>query len=144
MHATATEVTGTGCDAGLSPEARQSQSRASWAVVVWGLAFLASTLALSLGPNLPPALRWVLAAVPSLLGVVAILAYVLFLRDTDELQRKIQVEALALGFGAGLVAMQGYRLLERAGAPRIDVNDLGIVMVLVFAAGIYSGRRRYS
>jgi hypothetical protein len=73
-----------------------------------------------------------------------LVAYVAFLRDADELQRKIQVEALALGFGAGLVAMHGYRLLERAGMARLDVNDLGIVMVVAFVTGIVFGRRRYS
>ena len=52
--------------------------------------------------------------------------------------------ALALGFGAGLVGMFGYRLLERAGAPTMDVSDPALIMVIFWAVGQWFGLRRYS
>lgn len=144
MNAVTAEAEGRSCEAGLSPEARRSQRRALGWVVAWAVAFLGATFLLTADLGLPAAVTWSLALVPSLLGVAMFVAYFLFLRASDELQRKIQMEALALGFGTGVVAMNGYRLLERAGAPAIDVNDIGVVMMLAFAVGIFLGQRRYS
>ncbi len=144
MGAITSEAEGQGCEAGLSPEARRSQRRALAWVIAWAVAFLGATLLLNADLGLPAAANWSLAVVPSLLGVAMLGAYFLFLRASDELQRRIQMEALALGFGVGVVAMNGYRLLERAGAPAIDVNDIGVVMMLAFAVGVFLGQRRYS
>mgnify|MGYP001950570376 CR=1 FL=1 len=41
--------------------------------------------------------------VTTALGVATVFVYVKFLHEAEELQRKIQLEALALGFGVGLV-----------------------------------------
>ena len=45
-----------------------------------------------------------------------VVAYRRYLGETDELRRKIEVDALALAFGVGLVGAFSYVLLERAGA----------------------------
>jgi hypothetical protein len=44
----------------------------------------------------------------------------------------------------GVVAMMGYRLCERLGAPDLDINDPVLVMVLVWFGGQYLGARRYA
>ena len=64
--------------------------------------------------------------------------------DCDELERKIHVEALALGFGVGAVWMMGWRLFERAGAPLLDVNDGLLVMLIAYGVGVALARRRYA
>ena len=87
---------------------------------------------------------WGLTALTIALLVMMVRAYVIFLRGVDELLRKIQLEALAFSFGASTVFMMGWRLCERLGAPKLDVDDPLIVMIFVFALGQWLGIRRYA
>lgn len=107
------------------------------------LAFAAATLLID-GGFVPRAAGWALTAVSSILMVAAMRSYIAFLRHADELLRKVHLEALAFAFGAGIVAMMTYRLCERLGAPKLDVNDAGLVMLLCWIAGQWLGSRRYA
>jgi len=89
------------------------------------------------------ALMWVLAVLTLVLSLAAFRRYLLFLRNADELLRRIQLEGLALGFGAGAVFMLCYRLFERLGAPKLDSSDPFVVMAAFWIIGLYSGLRRY-
>ncbi|HUP58888.1 MAG TPA: hypothetical protein VNA69_00565 [Thermoanaerobaculia bacterium] len=89
-------------------------------------------------------LAWGLTGLTVALLVMSVRAYIHFLRAADELLRKIQLEALAFSFGATLVFMLGYRLCERLGAMKLDVNDPVMVMVIVFAIGQWTAMRRYA
>ena len=51
-----------------------------------------------------------------------VLTYIRFVRDADELQKSIQLHALAFGFGATWLAMTGYGLFEELGAPVVNNN----------------------
>lgn len=113
-----------------------------WALA-WMAAFILGSLAIQRGWVASAAAVWVVAILPSVLGVVACFFYLRFLRGLDELQRKVQLEGLALGFGAGVIFMMGYALAERAGAPRLDVADPLLVMVVFWAAGQWLAARRY-
>ena len=65
------------------------------------------------------------------------LAYRRFLQNADELQRRIQLEALALGFGAALVGAAAYRLLERAGAiGGTGASNLIMIMAVAYSVGV--------
>jgi len=86
----------------------------------------------------------VLAALPTAVGVVALLGFGRFLREADELQRRIQLEALTMGFGACLFAGFGYRLFEGLGAPVASISDASIAMVFFYLIGLWVGRRRYA
>ena len=81
--------------------------------------------------------------VPTLLGVMTVIAYVEFLREAEELQRKIQLDALALGFGVGLVAAVSWELLKELGVVEGDPSDVLFFMVLAYGLGIWLGVRRY-
>jgi hypothetical protein len=76
--------------------------------------------------------------------VIVVLRYVRFLREADELLRQIHLDALAVGFGGGFVFITTYRLLERAGAHRLDINDSLLVMIVCWLVGMWRARRRYS
>ncbi|HVR38888.1 MAG TPA: hypothetical protein VMU84_07310 [Thermoanaerobaculia bacterium] len=71
-------------------------------------------------------------------------AYIRFMRDSDELLRKIQLEGLAFAFAGGVVFMLIWRLCERLGAPKLDCDDPFLVMMLCWALGQYLGTRRYA
>lgn len=107
------------------------------------LAFAAATILID-GQLIPDAVGWFLTAISVILTVLSMRSYIAFLRQADELLRKVHVEALAFAFGAGIVFMMGYRLCERLGAPKLDVNDASLVMLLCWTAGQFVGARRYA
>ena len=114
----------------------------SW-LFIWSLGFVAAAWALKHADGLSDAARWLIAAAPNVAGIGALLAYMRFLRMTDELVRKIQLEGLAIGFGAGAIFALGYQLLQQAGAPQLDISDLAVVMMVGWSAGQILGMRRY-
>lgn len=105
--------------------------------------FITTTILLS-GKFLEPGpVAWALTAVTIALLGMMVRSYVLFIREADELLRKIQLEALAISFGATVVFMMGYRLCERLGAPKLDVNDPMMVAAIMFAVWQWVGAQRY-
>ena len=126
---------GTGAD-------RRNQYRFLGWMAAWGVSFVSATWALRF-LSLDGPVAWGVAIVPDVFAVGALLAYLYFLRMTDEMLRQIQLEGLALGFGAGVVFAVGYQLLERAGAPQLDIGDVVVVMMFGWALGQFIGLRRY-
>jgi hypothetical protein len=110
----------------------------------WLFAFGGVAAALRKGWLEANALGFGLALVPVLVGLGALHAYRRFLREADELQRRIQLDGIALGFGVGIVFSFGYRLFERLGAPKLDVSDLVLVMCVFSILGTWLASRRYS
>ena len=107
-------------------------------MVLWSGALL-----LIVRTGLSGPVAWALAAVTVVPGVFGLRAYVRFLREADELLRKIQLEALALAFGIGVLFMMSWRLFERLGAPKLDLNDPVLVMFVVWAGAQWWVARRY-
>ena len=105
--------------------------------------FAAATILID-GAYVPPAAGWALTATCLVLMLMAMRSYMAFLRVADELLRKVHLEALAFAFGAGIVAMMAYRLCERLGAPKLDVNDAALIMLACWAGGQWLGARRYA
>lgn len=123
---------------------RRAQRRIRTWSLLWALSLIAVTLAIR---------RWhlssglILAGIASsaLLGLGTLLAYRRFLRETDELRRKIELDALALAFGVGVIGGMTYWLLTIAEA--VSTASFGFVfaaMILVYPAGVLVGLRRYS
>ena len=107
------------------------------------LVFATATILLGKKIIEPGLLGWSMTVASVLLMIVSVRAYIVFLRHADELLRKVHLEALSLAFGAGVIAMMGYRLCERLGAPRLDIDDPFLVMIPVWALGQWFGMRRY-
>lgn len=79
------------------------------------------------------------------LGLGVLLAYRRFLSNADELMRKIQLDALALTVGVGVVSGFSYTLLETAGIiADAEAMTLIIVMVVTHITGIVVGLRRFA
>lgn len=115
-----------------------------WCIAA-ALAFAGSTMAMSpkfLDLRGPLAVLAVAVTIALLCGTIVV--FLRFIREADELLRKIQLDALGAAFGAGTVFMLGYRLCERLGAPRLDVDDAFVVMMLIWSLAQYLGHRRYS
>lgn len=130
------------CD---TPRDRRNQVR----VLGWMFAWMGTWLGVNAAISydwLPPGAPAIAAtALPTLIGLGMLLAYRRFLVEADELRRKIELEALALAFGIGLVAGLSYWLLERAGGvAEVDLLSLVVLMIFIYGAGVLFGQRRYS
>ena len=129
--------------AGTTPRDRRNQRLFIGITLAWAVGFVGISKLIELGALPAGPLAWVVAALPTLLGIAVIVVYARFLRQADELQRLIQLEALALGFGGGLFALLGYRVFERLGAPSLALDDATMVMVGLYVLGVILGLRRY-
>ncbi len=130
---------------GLTERDRRNQ----WRFIGWSLAWSASWVVASIAINnewvaagLP---QFPIALFPTFVGIGMLISYAKFLREADELQRKIQLDALALGFGVGLVGAVLYRLLEKSGfVAEADIADAILIMVIAYVVGVLIGQRRYA
>ena len=123
-------------------DSRNYRTFSTWMIAAM-LVFVTTTISID-AKWIPNSIGWVLTALSVALMLAAIRAYIFFLRSADELLRKIHLDALALAFGFGTVAMMGYRLCERLGAPKLDINDSFLVMLVTWVIAQWVGFRRYA
>jgi hypothetical protein len=89
--------------------------------------------------------RIALAAVQSLATAAVIVISMWRLRRLDELQQRIQLQALAIAFAGTGIIVTGYRWLEMAGLPQFDWGTFTWpLMAFLWAAGFIYSNRRYS
>ena len=74
---------------------------------------------------------------------MALKSYLTFLRMTDELQRRVQIEGLAIGFGTGYAIAIGYLVAEAAGAPPLGLHFLILFMTAGWLIGNFTAMKRY-
>lgn len=119
------------------------------AIVVWSLTWMV----LLVGVDVALGREWitsrpiVIAAIAAvaLVGIGWLLAYRRFLHDTDELMRKIQLDALAWTAGIAVVASFAYGLLAEAGIfEETSLSDVTVVMAATYIISVLAGLRRYS
>ena len=79
------------------------------------------------------------------IGFGMIMANKRHLKGLDEMQQKIQLEAMALSLGVGLVVGLSYSNLDVTNIIAFDaeISHLVILMGLTYLAGIVIGLRRY-
>ncbi len=121
----------------------RNQLRFALLCLAWGLTFIASVWLLRRTPDLSAPFVALAIALPGAMGIVVIRAYLKFLRNTDELLRKIQLEALALAFGVYALLSMTYPLLEAAGLLVLEVGDLFAAVMIVWALAQIYGTWRY-
>ncbi|HEX6322404.1 MAG TPA: hypothetical protein VFZ36_01660 [Vicinamibacterales bacterium] len=122
---------------------RAMNRRLAAAALAWGMCFTGARYLLR--HELVPggAVSWLIAALPAVAGALLLAAYTRYLRDVDELQRAIQLQALAIGFGGGFLAICAYVTFEALGAPAADSFTLLAVMPVLYAAAMLAAAGRY-
>lgn len=117
-------------------------------IILWSFAWGSFFVAVTQGIRrewLPFGVALAGIAATALLGIATILAYRRFLQETDELRRKIEVEALALAFGIGIVGGLTYWQLVVSGtAPATGFSYVFVAMIFAHPLGVLIGHRRYS
>ncbi len=88
--------------------------------------------------------RYPVALLPVLPLGLAMAAYIRFLQRSDELQRRIQLDALAYSFGASALITISYGFLEQVGLPHVSWVFVAPLMILLWGAGNVLASRRYS
>ncbi|MCO7224887.1 hypothetical protein [Pleionea sp. CnH1-48] len=84
-------------------------------------------------------------AINWLIGVGMIWANGQHLRGLDELQQKIQLEAMALSLGGGLICGLSYSLMDTTNVIQSDAEISYLVMLMsaIYMVGLLRGNRRY-
>ncbi|MEE4244431.1 MAG: hypothetical protein V2I33_03410 [Kangiellaceae bacterium] len=80
-----------------------------------------------------------------LVGLLMVKANVEHLKSTDELQQKIQLDAMGITLGIGLVCGIAYSMLDISNviASDAEIGHLIIVMSITYLASILIGHARY-
>jgi len=108
------------------------------AVVILGAALAAKQFERGSAP------RIALALLQGLASASAVILPVRSIRALDELQQRIQLEALAFAFAGTGILTTMYSFLTNAGLPAIDWGTyVWPLMVLLWAIGVAVSRARY-
>lgn len=116
-------------------------SRIILAGALFIVALFGSLTALERGTT--DALQAILPFAPLVPGILLILAIGYALSTLDELQRRIQVEAMAIGFGITALVAMTYGLLGIRGTPQPSGMLLLVVMTASWLAGKLWTRWKY-
>jgi hypothetical protein len=87
--------------------------------------------------------RYMLVLLPVVPACFGLAAFVGFLRNMDELQRRIQFEAIGFAFAATIVLTFAYGFLQIAGLPAIDWLFVAPIMIWLWGIGLAIASRRY-
>jgi hypothetical protein len=126
-----------------------SRDRVSEAkVIYWCLAWTLATAGATFGPELwgyGTLITSIGIAIQLAIGFGMIWTFKGFLLAMDELQRLIQLEAISLAFGVGVVVGLSYELLEDVKLITFqpEISHLLILITLTYSFGLFLGNRRY-
>lgn len=126
-----------------TPVDRRNNRRFTIWCLAWAGTIITATWIIESFDNLPTAATWTIATLPNVFAFLALVSYLRFLRMTDELQRRIQIEGLAVGFGVGWIFAIGYLVMQSAGAPELPVTAMILIMTGGWIAGNLLAIRHY-
>lgn len=110
-------------------------------MVVYAVVLVGSVLLIRANPEAP--WRYAVALAPVVPVIFGVLAVVRRLRTLDELQQRIQFEALAFAFGCAAVLTFSYGFLEGVGLPHLNWTWVLPLMALLWGVGLWLASRRY-
>ena len=127
-----------------------SKGRVSEAkVIYWCLAWVLATAGATFGPELlwgyGTLMTSIAVATQLALGFGMIWAFKGVLLAMDDLQRLIQLEAISLALGVGIVVGISYELLEDVKLITFEpeISHLIMLMSLTYVFGLFLGNRHY-
>ena len=79
------------------------------------------------------------------IGFGMILAVKRYLKGLDEMQQKIQLDAMALSLGVGLVVGLGYSSMDQTNLIpfNAEISHMIMLMSITYIVGIFAGLRKY-
>jgi hypothetical protein len=88
-------------------------------------------------------LGYAIAFLPIIPSALALWAFMRMFRGLDELQRRIQLEAVAFSFLATCLITLTWAFQQNAGLPRFDVAWVAPLLILLWGLGLGIAKRRY-
>jgi len=88
-------------------------------------------------------LGYFIAFVPIIPCIFALLAFLRFFRGLDELQRRIQLEAVVFSFLGTCFITLTWAFQQNAGLPRFDVSWVAPMLIALWGIGVGIAKRRY-
>ena len=85
-----------------------------------------------------------LAIIPIVPVIFVLLAFLRYLKDIDELQQRIQLQAIGLAAGAICLFTFGYGLLENVGFPHFSIFLIFPGMVMIWGLAVSYLSHRYA
>lgn len=134
-------------DANRSPAPRNSGRNALALGLLWLVAYFGIRLFLEANPGLPRGARLGLAFVPTPLFAMFLWQFISGIRTADELERRIQLEALGVAFPMGVLLLTTLGLVQRAVELNFQdwsYNHVWPYFVIFYLAGLMLARRRYA
>jgi hypothetical protein len=116
---------------------------------LWTGAWVATMAIANFGPifiwNSNKSLTIIAIIINLVIGFGMIMANKRHLKGLDEMQQKIQLDAMALSLGVGLVVGLSYSNLDVTNIIpfNAEISHLVILMGLTYMAGIFAGLRKY-
>jgi hypothetical protein len=84
-----------------------------------------------------------IAFLPIIPSVLAMWAFMRMFRGLDELQRRIQLEAVGFSFLATCLITLTWAFQQNAGLPRFDVAWVAPLLIMLWSLGLAIAKRRY-
>lgn len=112
-------------------------------IILWAASFSSAKWLLQSTLLDSELMRWLVVATPTILGLITVMSYLNFLHKADEFIRKIQLEAVALGFAAGVLFNTGQALLQELNIIEVSTGSTATIMLIVFALGQFYAAWRY-
>ncbi len=88
-------------------------------------------------------LGYCIAALPIVPSALVLWAFMRMFRNLDELQRRIQLEAVAFSFLATCLITLTWAFLQNAGLPRFDVSWVAPLLIMLWGLGLGIAKQRY-
>ncbi len=88
-------------------------------------------------------LGYAIAFLPIIPSALALWASMRMFRGLDELQRRIQLEAVAFSFLATCFITLTWAFQQNAGLPRFDVSWVAPLLIALWGLGLGIAKRRY-
>ena len=76
------------------------------------------------------------------IGIKLVFVFRKFIKEADELERKIQLDALAFSVGVVIVSFSSYSILEKSfQVPELTPSIMLVILSVAYMVGIIVGRR---
>jgi hypothetical protein len=118
----------------------KNRTRLLGAVLTYAIVAVASGMAIG---HLSVPWKYVVALLPVLPALWFATLFARHFGEMDELERKIQLEALAFAFSAAVILTLGYGFLQHAGWPIPNWVWVWPLMGMCWLIGKFVARRRY-
>lgn len=112
--------------------------------LVWVVTFLLASTSLKRGWITGTTATVGVTAAAALIQAGWLWSYVQFLRNSDELMRRIQIDAMAGALGAGMLVGFSQILLDQGGVADVTMTPVLMSMIGAYVVLVVVGQLRYS